>query len=396
MVVTPGGIQGGGVVISHHNITDRKWAELQLVRARDEWERTFDAVPDLIMLVDPDHRVRRANKAMAGRLGLAPQDMVGLNCYEAVHGLDQPPDFCPHVRLLTHGVEHEVEIREARLGGDFLVSVSPIRSPEGELMGSVHVARDITGQKKAEEALRKSHDHLERRVQERTAELRRLSSQLLKAQEEERRLIALELHDGIGQTLSAVKFRVESTVEYMNQEGLSKAVHALEPLGPMIHEAVEEVRRLQKNLRPSILDDLGILTTISWFCREFETIYPDIRIHQEVMIQEHDVPDPLKIVIFRVLQEALNNIAKHSKAHTVKLSLNRRNSRIHLIIKDSGMGFDVDHALSIGEHDRGLGLISMKERTELSGGSFSLESRIGAGTTVRASWPEHGESFGSI
>ena len=141
------------------------------------------------------------------------------------------------------------------------------------------------------------------------------------------------------------------------------------------------------SLRPSVLDDLGILATINWFCRQFETTYSNIRIKKEIEIEEHEVPDSLKIVIYRVLQEALYNIAKHSKAAVVYLFLQKTDQTVQLVIRDSGQGFDLEETYSRKGTARGLGLDSMRERTELSGGSFSIESNKGKGTVIRALWP---------
>ncbi len=133
-------------------------AEKAMAIAKEEWEQTFDAVPDLIAILDNQHRIVRVNKAMANRLGVTKEEAAGLTCYEHVHGTDEPPEFCPHSRLLADGQEHTVEIHEDRLGGDFLVSVSPLHDDEGQLIGSVHVARDITKRKRAEAALEESEE----------------------------------------------------------------------------------------------------------------------------------------------------------------------------------------------------------------------------------------------
>lgn len=133
------------------DITERRKAEADLRRAKEEWEKTFDAVPDLIAILGRDHRILRVNKAFAQRLGLEPEGCTGLTCYEHVHGADKPPDFCPHSKLLLDGQEHSAEVLEHRLGGDFIVTDSPLRDFDGNLAGSVHVARDITERKRAEE-----------------------------------------------------------------------------------------------------------------------------------------------------------------------------------------------------------------------------------------------------
>ncbi len=122
--------------------------------AKDEWEETFDAVPDLICILDTQHRIVRVNKAMAKRLGVTKEECVGQTCYSCVHGTAEPPSFCPHAQLLKDGQEHTAEVHEELLGGHFLVSASPLFNSEGCLSGSVHVARDITDRKRAERELR--------------------------------------------------------------------------------------------------------------------------------------------------------------------------------------------------------------------------------------------------
>ncbi|UCB48618.1 MAG: PAS domain S-box protein [Deltaproteobacteria bacterium] len=507
------------VQVVFRDITERKKTEAQIIRAKREWEFTFDAVPDLIMILDREHRILRANKAMGERLGVRLEELVGLNCYQVVHGTKEPPGFCPHKQLLADGLEHSVEVSEDRMGGDFLVSVSPLIEPDEPLKGSVHVARDITKRKKAEEALRASeqfsrstlnslsahiaildnegeiievndawhqfarengmaaslvgvnylsvcdnamgqcseeaplasagirsviggeqgsfsleypchspdekrwfhmrvsrfagpppvrvvvahediteqklaeqalqraHDGLERRVKERTAELGRVSARLLSVQEDERKRIARELHDSVGQSLAAMKFKLENTLDQMRRDEPRASIESLETLVPLFQQLSDEVRRIHTDLRPSLLDDLGIVLTISWFCREFESLYSDIRIEKAIHIEEKEVPDRFKIVIFRVLQEALNNVAKHSKAKLAHVSLRGKNGNIELLIKDEGQGFDVEEQRSEKSLSAGFGLTNMKERTELSGGSFWVESSKDRGTTIRALWP---------
>ena len=138
------------------DITARQRVAAALGRAKEEWERTFDAVPDLIVILDREHRIVRCNRAMAEALGVEPKQLVGRTCYEAVHGLQEPPDFCPHTKLLQDGQTHTTEVLE--LGREFLVTVSPVLFADGQAVGSVHVARDITDHKQAEAALRVSEE----------------------------------------------------------------------------------------------------------------------------------------------------------------------------------------------------------------------------------------------
>jgi signal transduction histidine kinase len=155
----------------------------------------------------------------------------------------------------------------------------------------------------------------------------------------------------------------------------------------MIQEGVREIRRIQQDLRPSMLDDLGILVTISWLCREFEATYSTIHVEKQIEIQEDEIPDSLKLVIYRISQEALNNISKHSHADLVHLFFRKTERAIELSVQDNGQGFDHREALSVERPRGGLGLASMRERAEHSGGSFSVESTKGKGTVIRVSWP---------
>ena len=145
-----------GIVTNYRDVTERKRAEEDIRRAKEEWERTFDSVPDLIAILDDHHQVIRANRAMAQRLGTTPQQCVGLPCYQVVHGTDAPPSFCPHVQTLRDLQLHTEEIHEDRLGGDFLVTTTPLMDEQGKFLGAVHVARDVTERKRAEDALRAS------------------------------------------------------------------------------------------------------------------------------------------------------------------------------------------------------------------------------------------------
>ena len=281
--------------------------------------------------------------------------------------------------------------------GFLSVSIVPIRYRE-EVLGGIHLADEREGQValKAMEFIESvapligeaiHRFDLEEEVRESENRLRHLSSQLLVAQENERKRISREVHDSLGQSLSAIKFRVEGMLQEARKSREKTIAKSLENVIPIVQQSIEEARRIQMDLRPSVLDDLGILATISWFCREFKITYPGINIETQVGIREEEVPDSLKTVIYRIMQEALNNIAKHSGADLVHLSLRKTDDKIELAIRDNGMGFDIEENLSVERSMRGLGLTSMRERAELSGGSFTVESIKGKGTTIRATWP---------
>jgi len=252
----------------------------------------------------------------------------------------------------------------------------PGQEKESFLNAIANTLATIILRKEWEEALRESENRL-----------RHLSSQLLTVQEDERREIARDLHDGVGQTLTAIKFKIEDILQQKDQTGKISKEESLQSLIPIIKESIEELRRIQMNLRPSLLDDLGIIATLKWFSREFGKIYSTLQIVHDFQIEEEEIPSPLKIVLYRITQEAFNNIAKHSQADLVRLSLRKVESRMELIIEDNGIGFDPNLSFSPETFKKGLGLNSMRERTELSGGTFILESTLRKGTIIRAIWP---------
>jgi signal transduction histidine kinase len=218
------------------------------------------------------------------------------------------------------------------------------------------------------------------------AKLRALSGKILETQEAERKSIAKELHDSIGSSLTAIKYALEKKLSDMNGNPGVETI-SLEEVIKMVRDTMEETRRISSNLRPSVLDDLGLLTAISSICREYQKLYKDVQIEARLNTKESDVPDPLKIVIYRVLQEALNNIVKHSGADHVDLSLKRTEKGIEFEIEDNGKGFDPEEINSGPDNTGGMGLEGMSERVALSHGRFEISTGKGGRTTIRAFWP---------
>jgi signal transduction histidine kinase len=253
--------------------------------------------------------------------------------------------------------------------------------------------RDITERKKAEEILQQrtlelQHltETLEQRVKERTAELADLSSQLVTAQENERRRVSYDLHDKVWQTLVAVRFEIERLFsgkdkgDWVTLQKKSKEVMA------DILDAVGKIRSMQGDLWPYALDDIGVVATIDWYCREFEKNHPGLTIGREDGLAENEIPSSAKIVIYRILQETLSNVAKHSQASRVTLRLMKKDHRVEFSVGDDGIGFDPEETIAKRASWGGGGLLNIKARTELSGGLFGVESVKGKGTTIRASW----------
>jgi signal transduction histidine kinase len=245
--------------------------------------------------------------------------------------------------------------------------------------------------------LRKSRDELDLLVQKRTAELgkaneelRQIPSRLISAQEEERKRLASELHDSIGQTLSALKLWVETILQLRDEGKDIAAFGHLEQFVPILQRSIEETRNIYMGLRPTMLDNMGLLATLEWLRQECMKLYPERHIELEAGIPEKEVPENLKVNIFRIAQEALNNVAKHGKAEWVDVSLSKNGGGIELVVSDDGVGMDLD-IITQTSTTTSLGLTSMRERAELTGGIFSIESSPGKGTTIRAYWPTEAE-----
>ena len=359
-----------GLSVIVKDITERKQQEAELVRARDEWERTFNAVPDLVIILDSEHRILRSNKAMADKLGRTPEELVGLTCYEVVHGTEEPPDFCPHTRLLADGLEHTIEVYKDRLGGYFAVSVSPIRGLDGKLIGGVHVARDITERRRAEEELKRTRQ-----------QLRNLSTYLQSAREQERTSIAREIHDDLGQALTALKMDLHwlSNKLPRDQELL---LNKTKSMSSLIDMTIQSVQRISSELRPGLLDDLGLSAAIEWQADEFE---------RRTAIKCNVYVDPEDIIlarerstsIFRIFQESLTNIARHANATMVDISLKEEYPTVELKVHDTGKGITKEQILD----PRSFGLIGMHERVYSLGGYLSITGTPNEGTTVMVTIP---------
>jgi signal transduction histidine kinase len=250
------------------------------------------------------------------------------------------------------------------------------RDEHGRLEGFSMLGRDMSEWVRTEEALRVTQN-----------ELWRLSAQHLTIQESERRRIAVDLHDGLGQTLSLVKLSIEEAANSMRNGTPEKVAKSFERLAPTVKSALAELRRISMNLRPATLDDLGILATLSWYFREFEATCPSIKLERDIGVKESDVPELLKIAIFRIVQEATSNALKHAGADRIKVCLSNERDTLELLIEDTGCGFDPAAAASSRDFSHGLGLQSMKERAELSGGSYELQSAPGRGTSICVRWP---------
>ena len=239
---------------------------------------------------------------------------------------------------------------------------------EGTVVGKMASFIDITARKKTEAAL---HE---------------ISRKILDSQENERKLVAQEIHDSISGDLAAIKMSLEEKLSKMKGDPPDDTI-SLEKIISMIEDTIQETRRISARLRPSMLDELGLFPTVDWFCREFEKYYPEIRVVCRLEVEEDDVAEQLKVVVYRILQEAMNNVAKHSEADRVHIRIVKSGNELKLNVQDNGCGFDFEIISSDPNPMSGYGLSNMRDRAEICGGKLEITSKPGAGTTIQLTLP---------
>lgn len=327
-----------------------------------------------VFIVDTDLRYRLACGEAFAAAGFKPQDFLGRTVTDAI-GPELAASHERNYRLALAG-ESFMDTHEAH-GREFQTRGVPLRNEKGAVVGALAVSFDITERRRVEEALEASQTSLEQRVRERTAEVQRLFERLISAQEEERRRIARDIHDLLGQQMSALRMNLEVwQTKSSDYPALVESVSRTRRLAEELDQCIDS---LTWNLHPAALDQFGLAPSLqnlvaSWSERfgiaaEFSLVGSDGRL-----------PVAIETNVYRLVQEALHNVMKHAKATHVAVSMTRTDAELLLRIEDNGRGFD---QTTVTERAPGhLGLISMRERAALVGGQLDIDSQPGAGTKV--------------
>lgn len=348
------------------------------------------------MVMDKNHRITHWNNAMEKLTGISATRMKGkTDQWMAFYDHPRPVladlvlDGADDAEIVAHYGDrisrssvvpgaYEGEAFFPNLNGRsqwLFFTAAPLRDVKGKLVGCIETVQNVTKAKKAEEGLRNSEK-----------QLRFLSSELLLKLEKERKRISRELHDSIGQMLNFTLMCIGNTNRNITSLSIEEVQRSLNSLKPVIRKTIDEIRRICADLRPAILDELGLKAAVEWLCEGFTETYPSVKLKYGIRIDEKNIPEILKITIFRVVQEGLNNIGKHSRADYVVVSLVNKNAFVELKIRDNGSGFEGGVSASSLQKGSGIGLASMKERTEYAGGQFRIESAPGKGTILHAEW----------
>ncbi|MDR4469568.1 MAG: PAS domain S-box protein [Nitrospira sp.] len=374
------------------------WVTAWLVaRARgaklDDATRRLGAIvessSDAILSVTPDGFVTTWNAGAERIFGYSATEMIGRSILTLI------PDHLHRDKawlLATVRGAHDIHTYDAvRLTKDHRsidvsVTLSPLRDAVGQFVGVSKVIRDISERKRAETLLHQAHEALELKVQERTAELRRannslreLSGRLMLVQEEERSRLARDLHDEVGQLLTALKIDLQ---DIQHGEVGETRYDSLTDSLVLVDHLLTQVRTLALDLRPSLLDDLGLVPALRWYANRQATRNGwTLSLSVEDMTER--VPSPIEVACFRVVQEALTNIAKYARAKTIDLTLRRHDEEVTLILQDDGVGFDVPSARQRAQGGESIGLLGMEERVRLAGGKLVIVSAAGQGTRLQ-------------
>jgi len=390
-------------------------------RAKREWEGTVDALGEIVCLLDADGRVLRANRAIE-RWGLGDvKQAIGRSAHELLHPGCLAPG-CPLARTIAsawnklNGKPAEFEHATAESETVWKMALWPLKEgrDSGGLVGAsaTLIVSDVSDLYRARAALEKLNSGLESRVRARTRaladvnrdlrneiarretaereqrksleELERLSGALITAQENERRRIAVELHDSVGQSLTAVKYSLERVMEMLRRPGAGAPLPVLELALDNVRQTAGNIRAIAMNLRPLVLDDMGATSAVAWFCRNFAEVYPDIHVATELEATDGDIPDRLGTAVFRSTEELMNNVAKHSQATEVCVVLRREASRVVLEVRDNGIG--VPEKLRDMTRVSGNGIRNLRERAGMTGGQFTISRARPCGSIAGISW----------
>jgi len=371
--------------------------------------------PQISLLLDENARILSINRSLAGN-SFPASDRPGQAVHDVLHGscagdcrfkaLWEKAWACIPTRdAMEWEVDDVVQGRLLRLNLSKPPAPSPVARDRRQAQYILTIT-DITVYRREYESLRESQEALlrllasearqgqvslddtgSRLLAEYTRHQRSNGRQLILAQEDERKRIALELHDGIAQMVGGLKFRMESTVAKFAKEHPDMELGDLQSVVSELKDLVGEIRRISRNLAPSMLEDFGIQVSIEWLCKDFATRHPEVEMTCNARVDEGTVPELVKIAAYRIVQEALNNAAKHSSATKVDVSLGVQSDALVLQIADNGEGFPPQKQKKPDDEWSGLGLRSMRERAEATGGTCTFEDGAGKGVTVSVTWP---------
>jgi PAS domain S-box-containing protein len=357
------------------NITQRQQAE-EALRQRENHLRTIiNAEPECVKLIEADGSILEINPAGLVMMEVESADsIIGKSIYSFVAS-KYTKAFQAFHESVCQGNKGTLEFEIIGCRGSHrwieTHSVPLCYQQDGKLL-HLAIGRDITERKRAEKIQQKTQERLQI-----------LSQKLIEAHEAERRYIARELHDEIGQALTAVKINLQG-VQHLSSK--SESALLLQESTSIVEVALQQVRSLSLDLRPSLLDDLGLVAALRWYVDRQSQRGGIIGEFVASPLERKLLPN-LETTCFRIVQEALTNVVRHAQAQRVTVELRQQEAQLHLVIYDDGIGFNVEAARERATHGGSLGLLGMEERALLVGGQFNIESVHQSGTKIHVCFP---------
>jgi PAS domain S-box-containing protein len=369
------------IIGSMFDVTRRKQMENALRESEAQKTALLDAAIDRIRYVDKDMKIIWANKAAIEALGMSPEDLVGKTCYQLFVGRDTPCEGCPTLKsketdCIERAVIHQPRAKGIRGESYWDAYCVPLKNEAGDTESFIEIARNITEQLRTED------------------QVRTLTHELIKAQESERQMISRELHDRVAQQLAAVKIGCELLLNH-HPAAHPEIRQKLSKMTITLQESIKAVRDLSYDLRPPVLDEMGLIETIFQYCHEFSEnngISVDFRASG---MKNLKLDFDTEINLYRLVQEGLTNIKKHAAAGHVTIRLVAVSPNIILRIEDNGRGFDVQERLANITKEKRMGIRSIEERVKLLRGEMVLQSKPKHGTKIFIKFPYKGKKAGS-
>jgi PAS domain S-box-containing protein len=344
------------------DITEHKRAEEDLRKQTEVLQKIFDHIPVMINLTGPDGRLKLVNREWERILGwrleeIQKQDLdVIAECYPDSRDRHTVMNF----RAAARGERGDFKTT-TRDGRMIDTTWAVVKLTDGTTLG---IGQDITERKRAEDQLNASFNHL-----------RALTARLQSIREEERKRVAREIHDDLGQSLTSIKIDLASLIRALPADQISESAKA-ESILRLVDQTIQSVRRIATELRPGILDDLGLVAAVEWAAEEFAA-RSGTRLWLDLPREDLVIDQESATAVFRIFQETLTNVTRHAQATQVEVHLGKEGGSIVLEVRDNGRGMNEDLATA-----GSLGILGMRERALLLKGKLTIHSAPGLGTTV--------------
>lgn len=359
------------IVVNYRDISKRKQVEDALRRSEERYRSLTVATAQIVWTADPRGQLAGDVSLWIAFTGQRAEEITGEGWANALQPEDRQRVLDTWSQAVATRSVYTTVYRLRRYDGEYRyvgVRAVPVLEKDGQVREWVGTCSDITERKQAEEQLR---DYAER--------LQSLSRRLLEVQESERRTLALELHDELGQVLTGLRLTLEASLHLPPQTARQQVEAAL----TLANEMIGQVRELALDLRPAVLDDLGLVPALEWLCKRYTVRTQVTATFEQKGLDRRFAPE-VETAAYRIMQEALTNVARHAGVSKARVWLGADQDQLTVEIHDQGRGFEPDTVLAAGA---GSGLVGMRERAALLGGQLTVESAPGQGTRIRAHLP---------